>query len=122
MSRDGHDRRTFLAGFGVTAALAPLRGASARPVQAAQSRGGTIVTAARPEFMYVGSFTNASRGHGEGLGVYRRHRGAEAWAQIQLLKDLADPSFLIVDRQGRHLYSAHGDGTQATSYQIDQAT
>jgi 6-phosphogluconolactonase len=72
--------------------------------------------------MYVGSFTNASRGRGEGLTVYRRNRGSDAWVQIQQLKDLADPSFLIVDRQGRHLYAAHGDGTQATSYQIDQAT
>jgi 6-phosphogluconolactonase len=72
--------------------------------------------------MYVGSFTGAGRGHGEGLTVHRRSRDSDAWVQIQLLKDLADPSFLIVDRQGRHLYSAHGDGTQATSYQIDQAT
>jgi 6-phosphogluconolactonase (cycloisomerase 2 family) len=36
--------------------------------------------------------------------------------------DFPDPSFVIVDRQGRCLYSAHGDGTQATAYQIDPAT
>jgi 6-phosphogluconolactonase (cycloisomerase 2 family) len=39
-----------------------------------------------------------------------------------LLKELADPSFLIVDRQGRHLYSAHGDGTEATAYRIDETS
>ena len=72
--------------------------------------------------MYVGSFTNSLRGHGEGISVYRRARGQESWAQIQLLKELPDPSFLIVDRQGRHLYSAHGDGTQAAAYQIDPAS
>ena len=77
---------------------------------------------AAPAFMYVGSFTSAARGHGEGVSVYRRNRESGTWVQIQVLKDLADPSFLIVDRQGRCLYSAHGDGTQATAYQIDQAT
>ena len=38
------------------------------------------------------------------------------------MKDLADPSYLIVDRQGRFLYSAHGDGTEATACRIDQQT
>jgi 6-phosphogluconolactonase len=88
----------------------------------AQGRSGRAAGVARPEFMYVGSFTSTGRGRGEGLSVYRRNPASDTWAQIQLLKDLADPSFLIVDRQGRHLYSAHGDGSQATSYQIDQAT
>jgi 6-phosphogluconolactonase (cycloisomerase 2 family) len=38
------------------------------------------------------------------------------------VKALADPSFVIVDRQKRHLYSAHGDGTEAVAYAIDDAT
>src|SRR5207247_7110182 len=71
---------------------------------------------------YVGSFTGKDRGHGEGLSGFRRSSESDRWMPIQLLKDLADPSFLIVDRQGRCLYSAHGDGTHATAYQIDQAT
>ena len=78
--------------------------------------------AAAPTFMYVGSFTGKDRGHGEGLSVFRRGSDSDRWTQIQLLNDLADPSFLIVDRQGRHLYSAHGDGTHATAYQIDQTS
>jgi 6-phosphogluconolactonase (cycloisomerase 2 family) len=72
--------------------------------------------------MYVGSFTAKDGGRGEGLTVYRRNGEPDRWTAIQLLDELADPSFLIVDRQGRCLYSAHGDGTQATSYQIDQVT
>lgn len=78
--------------------------------------------AAAPAFMYVGSFTAKDGGRGEGLSVYRRNGEADRWNQVQRLKELADPSFLIVDRQGRCLYSAHGDGTEATSYRIDQAT
>jgi 6-phosphogluconolactonase (cycloisomerase 2 family) len=70
--------------------------------------------------MYVGSFTGEGRGHGEGLSVFHRAGESDRWQRIQLLKDLADPSFVIVDRQGRCVYSAHGDGTQATAYRIDQ--
>ena len=78
--------------------------------------------AAAPTFMYVGGFTKKDGGHCEGLTVYQRSSDSAPWMQIQVLKDLADPSFVIVDRQGRHLYSSHGDGTQATAYRIDQAT
>lgn len=72
--------------------------------------------------MYVGSFTSQARGHGDGLSVFRRNRESDTWMLIQLVEHLADPSFLTIDRRGRFLYSAHGDGTQAAAYQIDQAT
>jgi 6-phosphogluconolactonase (cycloisomerase 2 family) len=72
--------------------------------------------------MYVGSYTSEARGHGEGISVYRRDRPSDAWALVQVLEDFADPSFLAIDRQGRCLYSAHGDGTQATAYRIDPST
>jgi len=115
-------RREFLAGLaGLTAALAS-RSVS---VASAGSVGEPQIdrsSAAAPMFMYVGSFTGKDRGHGEGLSVYQRNRESDAWTLVQLLKDLADPSFLIIDRPGRHLYSAHGDGTQVTAYQIDQTT
>jgi 6-phosphogluconolactonase len=75
-----------------------------------------------PMFMYVGSFTRKDGGHGEGLSVYRRNHESAPWTFVQLLKELADPSFLIIDRAGRYLYSAHGDGTHVTAYQIDQTT
>ncbi len=70
--------------------------------------------------MYVGSFTGEGRGHGEGLSVFQRT--SNAWTLVQVLKDLADPSFVIINRQHTHLYSAHGDGTEATSYRIDETT
>jgi 6-phosphogluconolactonase len=72
--------------------------------------------------MYVGSFTTKDGGRGEGLSVYQRDPKSQTWTLIQLLKDFADPSFLILDRAGRHLYSAHGDGTQVTAYRVDQGT
>src|SRR2546426_5372402 len=109
-----HNRRELLAGIaGVTATVATRSWASAVHVQGSPSH-------AMPAFMYVGSFTAKDGGRGEGLSVFRRE--SAGWTLIQLLKDLADPSCLIVDRQGRFLYSAHGDGTQATAYRIDQET
>jgi 6-phosphogluconolactonase len=126
MRDDSHRRREFLAGLaGAAAAMAGRRFPNAQG-SALTVEGSALAVlqdaTAAPAFMYVGSFTSPERGHGEGVSVYRRDRASGTWAQIQLLKDLADPSFLIIDRQGRCLYSAHGDGTQATAYQIDQAT
>ena len=107
MQRNPPGRREFLIGLaGAATAIA------SRPLAAA----------AAPAFMYVGSFTGEGRGHGEGLSVFRRANESAPWLLVQLLKELADPSFLIIDRRGRCLYSAHGDGTEATAYQIDQAT
>jgi 6-phosphogluconolactonase len=100
-------RRDFLVGLaGATAAAA----------------GRSTSALAEPAFMYVGSFTGKDGGHGEGLSVYRRNSDRDAWTLVQLIKDIADPSFLIVDRQGRCVYAAHGDGTRATAYRIEPAT
>ena len=74
-----------------------------------------------PSFMYVGSFTAADRGHGDGIIVYQRN-AAGRWAEIQRVKDLENPSFLITDAQTRYLYTVHGDGDQASAYRIDPAT
>ena len=102
-------RRDFL--IGLTAAAE-----AARQGARAQERART------PAWMYVGSFTGEGRGRGEGLSVFQRAGDSDRWQRIQLLKDLADPSFVITDRQKRVLYSVHGDGTQATAYRIDQAS
>jgi 6-phosphogluconolactonase (cycloisomerase 2 family) len=99
-----YGRREFL--IGLTAVATAVASRSAR--------------AASPACMYVGSFTGEGRGHGEGISVYRRAGDADPWRLIQVLKDLADPSFVIVDGQRRCLYSAHADGTEATAYRIDR--
>src|SRR5436190_16728277 len=101
------DRRDFLIGVTGLAAVAASRSVSG---------------ASTPTWMYVGSFTGEGRGHGEGLSVFHRAAESNRWQRVQLLKDLADPSFVIIDQQRRCLCSAHGDGTQATAYRIDQTT
>jgi len=71
--------------------------------------------------MYVGSFTSPERGHGEGIIVFKRNGGG-AWTQVQLVKDLENPSFLITDAQRRCLYAVHSDGDRASAYSIDPGT
>ena len=113
-------RRTFLAGLAGAAALT--RQAPPLASDPGIQEPPTGRRAAAPTFMYVGSFTAKDGGRGEGLSVYQRNLKTQTWTLIQLLKDIADPSFLILDRAGRHVYSAHGDGTQVTAYRIDQGT
>ncbi len=69
---------------------------------------------------YVGGYTTKERnGRGEGINVYLIDETSGAWAHVQLLKDIANPSWLTLDRRGRVLYSAHGEGAEATAYAID---
>jgi 6-phosphogluconolactonase (cycloisomerase 2 family) len=75
---------------------------------------------ARARFAYVGCYTTKKRkGHGEGIGIYRIDPGTGDWMPAQLVKDLVNPSFLALDRQGRTLYAVHGDTSQATAFAID---
>jgi 6-phosphogluconolactonase len=68
---------------------------------------------------YVGCYTTKQRnGHGEGVSVYRMDRASGNWTQVQLVRDIVNPSFLALDRQQRYLYAAHGDLEYATSFEI----
>ena len=53
-------------------------------------------------------------GHGEGINVYQIDAATGNWTPLQLLPEI-NPSFLTFDRQKRMLYSAHGDGGEATA-------
>jgi 6-phosphogluconolactonase len=101
-------RRTFLKS---TAALALLHAGRGR----AQKKTST--------YAYVGCYTTAEReAHGDGIHVYRMDPETGAWSHVQHLGDLFNPSFLIVSRDQRFLYSVHGDGTYASSFAIDRNT
>jgi 6-phosphogluconolactonase len=74
-------------------------------------------------FAYVGCYTTPERdGHGKGINVYRVDRRTGAFSHVQLLEGLENPSFLAIDAAGRHVYSVHGDRSEATSYTIDPQT
>src|SRR5690348_7678584 len=78
----------------------------------AQARGAT--------FAYVGCYTTAARyARGDGIHVYRLDPSG-AWTPVQTVGDLVNPSFLVTAREGRVLYSVHGDETYATAFAVDR--
>src|ERR1700704_4281306 len=68
-------------------------------------------------YAYVGCFTTAQRnGRGDGIHVCRVDPETGAWSHIQRLGNLVNPSFLVLGRDQRFLYSVHGDEKYATSF------
>jgi 6-phosphogluconolactonase (cycloisomerase 2 family) len=75
---------------------------------------------ATAQFAYVGAFTTPERrGHGGGINVYRVDSASGAWTHEQLL-EIANPSFLTLDRAQRFLYSVHADLDEVSAYGIDK--
>jgi 6-phosphogluconolactonase (cycloisomerase 2 family) len=74
----------------------------------------------RTLFAYVGCYTTPERhAHGSGINVYRVDRRSGAFEHVQLVDGLDNPSFLTLDATGRHLYSVHGDRSEATAFAVD---
>ncbi|MCX7360984.1 MAG: lactonase family protein [Alphaproteobacteria bacterium] len=72
---------------------------------------------------YVGSYTTPERGGtGNGINAYRVDPRTGAFTHIQHLGGLENPSFLAINRAQTHLYSVHGDRSEATAYAIDPLT
>lgn len=76
-------------------------------------------------FAYVGCYTTPDRGgHGEGIAAYRMDPHSGAWAHVQMLAGIANPSFLALDAGGRTLYCVHGgnDYRAVSAFAIDRET
>ncbi len=110
-------RRDVLSQLGaVIAAVAASKSVSSRAFS--QPSG-----AAAPLFAYVGCFTTEERGAiGEGINVYRVDPVSGNWDHVQLVGDLASPSFLAIDHHSRFLYSVHADEPYSSAFAIDPAS
>ena len=63
----------------------------------------------RSLFAYVGSYTTPERhGQGNGINVYRVDWRTGAFAHVQHLGGLENPSFLAINADGTRLYSVSG--------------
>lgn len=70
-------------------------------------------------YAYVGCRTTRERNaRGEGLKVYEIADESGEWKEIQCLKTEENPSYQVVDRERKYLYSVHGDSTRVSSYAI----
>jgi 6-phosphogluconolactonase len=108
------DRRTVLKAAAAFAAAGPavLQGGHAE-TQPPANRATAL-------FAYVGAFTTPERkGHGGGINVYRVDPASGTWTHEQLL-EIANPSFLTLDRTQRFLYSIHADLEEVSAYVVDK--
>lgn len=70
-------------------------------------------------YAYVGCRSTEKRNaRGKGLRTYEIDEQTGDWRELQTLKTLENPSYQCMDREGKYLYSVHGDFTQVTSYRI----
>jgi 6-phosphogluconolactonase (cycloisomerase 2 family) len=103
------------------------------PTRRALLRGGVALgiarLAAQPNraagvlYAYVGCYTTAQRyARGDGIHVYRVAQETGAWTHVQHVGSLVNPSFLVLRRDQRYLYSVHGDESYATSFSVDRNT
>lgn len=116
-------RRSFIKGAAALAgpALAmPALGQEAQPGSSKAPRGDRAAAAV---YAYVGCFTTTERhGRGDGIHVYRMDTETGAWNHVQHLGNLVNPSFLVLSRDERFLYSVHGDEKYATSFAVDKSS
>ena len=69
-------------------------------------------------YAYVGCRTTKERNaRGEGLKTYAIEASGQ-WRELQCLVTEPNPSYQTLDREGKFLYSVHGDFTKASSYKI----
>jgi 6-phosphogluconolactonase (cycloisomerase 2 family) len=74
-------------------------------------------------YAYVGCYTTARRyARGDGIHVYRVEPETGVWTHVQHVGNLVNPSFLVLRRDNRYLYSVHGDESYATSFSVDRNT
>lgn len=70
-------------------------------------------------YVYVGCRTTRARNaRGLGLKTYAISDQTGEWKEIQCLETEPNPSFQTLDREGKFLYSVHGDITKVTGYLI----
>ncbi len=70
------------------------------------------------QYAYVGCRTTKERNaRGKGLAVYQITESGD-WKLLQCLETEPNPSFQTLDREGRFLYSVHGDLTKVSSYRV----
>lgn len=74
-------------------------------------------------FAYVGSRTTRERqARGDGITVYRFDPTSGSLAPIQVVRDLVNPSFLLLNHSGDVLYTVHGDQQEVSAFQVDRSS
>lgn len=74
-------------------------------------------------YAYVGSRTTQERNaRGEGISIFRVDPAQGTLALVGMEKGLTNPSFLVLSRDGRFLYTVHGDESAVSAFAVDGAS
>jgi 6-phosphogluconolactonase len=76
-----------------------------------------------PMYAYVGSRTTRERNaRGNGISIFKLDTERGTLQLIDIVRDLVNPSFLALSRDGEYLYTVHGDESDATAFKVDRRT
>lgn len=117
-------RRKALQGMASLGLAAVLGAGAVTPTRvSAQTTRQTPMNGKTPMFAYVGSRTTRERNaRGDGISVYRVDTETGSLVFVQLVKDLVNPSFLALSKDGEHLYTVHGDMSDISAFKVNRAT
>jgi 6-phosphogluconolactonase (cycloisomerase 2 family) len=116
--------RRRLIGGGLSIGALALFNSGVPPVMAAQARRSHATKQkGSAMFAYVGCRTTRERNaRGDGISVFKVDTNSGSLELVQVLKDLVNPSFLALSRDGERLYTVHGDLSDISSFSVDKAT
>jgi 6-phosphogluconolactonase (cycloisomerase 2 family) len=78
---------------------------------------------ARATFAYIGCFTTQKRkARGKGIAVFGIDQATGAWTPVEAYDAIPNPGYIALDPAEKHLYSAHGDGSEVGAYARDRKT
>lgn len=70
---------------------------------------------------YVGARTARERGgRGDGITVFRVDADSGALEAVQVVGDVLNPSFLVLNRRRDRLYTVHGDGDTVSVFSVEE--
>lgn len=73
-------------------------------------------------FAYVGARTARERGgRGDGITVFRVDADSGALEPVQVVGNVLNPSFLVLNRRRDRLYTVHGDGDAVSVFAVEAA-
>lgn len=74
-------------------------------------------------YAYVGSRTTRERNaRGDGISIFKVDTERGTLQPVDTIRDLVNPSFLALSRDGGFLYTVHGDESEASAFAVDRAT
>ena len=72
---------------------------------------------------YVGSRTTRERNaRGDGISIFKVDTERGVLQPVDIVRNLVNPSFLALSRDGEHLYTVHGDECDVSAFKVNRAT